>query len=198
MKTPIYHTLHVTWTQHSPEPQLMWMNMIKTTPSQQAMVWPSGWQRLWCPVQFVTSYAVSEIMKVTDSSVIRFHLQVLHGITVGRFEVKRDRLFIGTAKVFGVPLENLPRRYIPEFGLVPWWVMRVGVGGWWDQGVCGGTWDSSSVIPVSHVVFQLSGGRLSISSGACWNCRPVQETRLSSSHQDSQGKKRVWQALLEH
>uniref|UniRef100_A0A3Q3WY07 Rho-GAP domain-containing protein n=1 Tax=Mola mola TaxID=94237 RepID=A0A3Q3WY07_MOLML len=58
-------------------------------------------------------------MKVTDSSVIRFHLQVLHGITVGSFEGRRDRLFIGTAKVFGVPLENLPRRYIPEFGLVP-------------------------------------------------------------------------------
>lgn len=59
-------------------------------------------------------------MKVTDSSVIRFHLQVLHGITVKSFEGRKDRLFISGAKIFGVPLENLPRRYIPEFGLVPW------------------------------------------------------------------------------
>ncbi|XP_030261033.1 rho GTPase-activating protein 11A [Sparus aurata] len=58
-------------------------------------------------------------MKVTDSNVIRFHLQVLHGITVRSFEKKKERLFIGGAKIFGVPLENLPRRYIPEFGLVP-------------------------------------------------------------------------------
>nr|XP_046228438.1 rho GTPase-activating protein 11A-like [Scatophagus argus] len=58
-------------------------------------------------------------MKVTDSNVIRFHLQVLHGITVRSLEKKKDRLFIGPAKIFGVPLENLPRRYIPEFGLVP-------------------------------------------------------------------------------
>lgn len=59
-------------------------------------------------------------MKVTDSNVIRFHLEVLHGITVRNFEKKKERLFIGTAKIFGVPLENLPRRYLPEFGLVPW------------------------------------------------------------------------------
>lgn len=59
-------------------------------------------------------------MKVTDSSVIRFHLQVLHGITVKSIEGKRDRFYISGAKIFGVPLENLPRRYIPEFGLVPW------------------------------------------------------------------------------
>eukprot|EP00066_Takifugu_rubripes_P021157 XP_011610423.1 PREDICTED: rho GTPase-activating protein 11B [Takifugu rubripes] len=58
-------------------------------------------------------------MKVTDSSVIRFHLQVLHGITVKSIEGRKDRLFISGAKIFGVPLENLPRRYIPEFGLVP-------------------------------------------------------------------------------
>lgn len=59
-------------------------------------------------------------MKVTDTSVICFHLQVLHGITVKSTERRRDRLFISGAKVFGVPLESLPRRYIPEFGLVPW------------------------------------------------------------------------------
>ncbi|XP_039981284.1 rho GTPase-activating protein 11B-like isoform X3 [Xiphias gladius] len=58
-------------------------------------------------------------MKVTDSNVIRFHLQVLYGITLKSLEKKRERLFIGGAKIFGVPLENLPRRYIPEFGLVP-------------------------------------------------------------------------------
>lgn len=61
-------------------------------------------------------------MKVTDSSVICFHLQVLHGITVKTVKRKKDRLFISGAKVFGVPLESLPRTYIPEFGLVPWWV----------------------------------------------------------------------------
>lgn len=59
-------------------------------------------------------------MKVTDSNVIRFHLQVLYGITVRSFERKRERLIIGGAKIFGVPLESLARRYIPEFGLVPW------------------------------------------------------------------------------
>ncbi|TKS76311.1 Rho GTPase-activating protein 11B [Collichthys lucidus] len=58
-------------------------------------------------------------MKFTDGNVIRFHLQVLYGITVRSFEKKKERLFIGGAKIFGVPLENLPRRYIPEFGLVP-------------------------------------------------------------------------------
>uniref|UniRef100_A0A3Q3FN99 Rho-GAP domain-containing protein n=1 Tax=Labrus bergylta TaxID=56723 RepID=A0A3Q3FN99_9LABR len=41
----------------------------------------------------------------TDRNVMRFHLRVIYGIT--------------RCKVFGVPLENLPRRYIPEFGLVP-------------------------------------------------------------------------------
>ncbi|XP_074541910.1 inactive Rho GTPase-activating protein 11B-like [Halichoeres trimaculatus] len=58
-------------------------------------------------------------MKVTDRNVIRFHLQVLYGITVRGFEKRKDRLFMSGSKVFGVPLENLPRRYIPEFGLVP-------------------------------------------------------------------------------
>ena len=59
-------------------------------------------------------------MKVTDSNVIRFHLQVLYGITVKSIEKKKERLFVGGVKIFGVPLENLARRYIPEFGLVPW------------------------------------------------------------------------------
>ncbi|XP_056260656.1 inactive Rho GTPase-activating protein 11B-like isoform X2 [Seriola aureovittata] len=58
-------------------------------------------------------------MKATDSNVIRFHLQVLYGITAKSLEKKKDRLFIGGAKIFGVPLENLARQYIPEFGLVP-------------------------------------------------------------------------------
>ncbi|XP_049913573.1 rho GTPase-activating protein 11A-like [Epinephelus moara] len=58
-------------------------------------------------------------MKVTDSNVLRFHLQVIYGISVKSFEKKKDRLFVGGAKLFGVPLENLSRRYIPEFGLVP-------------------------------------------------------------------------------
>ncbi|XP_075314581.1 inactive Rho GTPase-activating protein 11B-like [Odontesthes bonariensis] len=58
-------------------------------------------------------------MKITDSNVIRFHLQVLYGISAKNSEKKKERLFISGAKVFGVPLENLPRQYIPEFGLVP-------------------------------------------------------------------------------
>lgn len=58
-------------------------------------------------------------MKVTDNNVIRFHLHVLYGISVKSFEKKKERLLISGSKVFGVPLESLPRRYIPEFGLVP-------------------------------------------------------------------------------
>ncbi|AWP20214.1 putative rho GTPase-activating protein 11B [Scophthalmus maximus] len=58
-------------------------------------------------------------MKITDSNVIRFHLQVLYGITVKSSEKRKERLFIGGTKIFGVPLENVPRQYIPEFGLVP-------------------------------------------------------------------------------
>ncbi|KAM9704211.1 inactive Rho GTPase-activating protein 11B-like [Menidia menidia] len=59
-------------------------------------------------------------MKLTDSNVIRFHLQALYGISAKGSEKKKEKqlIFSGT-KVFGVPLENLPRRYIPEFGLVP-------------------------------------------------------------------------------
>lgn len=64
-------------------------------------------------------------MKVTDSNVIRFHLQILHGITVRSFDRKKDRLLVSGSKVFGVPLENLLRQYIPEFGLVPWWVREI-------------------------------------------------------------------------
>ncbi|XP_062268001.1 inactive Rho GTPase-activating protein 11B-like [Platichthys flesus] len=48
-------------------------------------------------------------MTVTDGNVIRFHLQVLHGITVKNLEKRKERLFIGGVKIFGVPLENLPR-----------------------------------------------------------------------------------------
>lgn len=70
-------------------------------------------------------------MKVTDSNVIRFHLQVIYEISVKSFEKRKERLFIGGAKIFGVPLEHLPRRYIPEFGLVPWWVGEAGLGGLW-------------------------------------------------------------------
>lgn len=59
-------------------------------------------------------------MKVTDSNVIRFHLHILYGIAVKKCEKKRERFSVGGPKIFGVPLENLPRQYIPEFGLVPW------------------------------------------------------------------------------
>ncbi|XP_061563508.1 neuroendocrine protein 7B2 [Cololabis saira] len=58
-------------------------------------------------------------MKVTDSNVIRFHLQVLYGISTKNFEKKKETPFISGPKVFGVPLDHLPRQYIPEFGLVP-------------------------------------------------------------------------------
>jgi len=59
-------------------------------------------------------------MKVTDSNVIRFHLQVIYGITVKSLEKKKERPVISGPKIFGVPLENSHRQYIPEFGLVPW------------------------------------------------------------------------------
>lgn len=59
-------------------------------------------------------------MKISDTNVVRFHLHILYGITVKNFERKRERLSVGGAKVFGVPLETVARRYIPEFGLVPW------------------------------------------------------------------------------
>ncbi|XP_028266288.1 rho GTPase-activating protein 11B-like isoform X2 [Parambassis ranga] len=58
-------------------------------------------------------------MKLADSNVIRFHLQVLYGISVRRSERKKEMPFNRGSKTFGVPLENLARRYIPEFGLVP-------------------------------------------------------------------------------
>lgn len=59
-------------------------------------------------------------MEVTDHDVIRFHLRVLHGIAVRMLDRKTARVFVSGAKIFGVPLENLPRIYIPDFGLVPW------------------------------------------------------------------------------
>uniref|UniRef100_A0A673CLL9 Rho-GAP domain-containing protein n=1 Tax=Sphaeramia orbicularis TaxID=375764 RepID=A0A673CLL9_9TELE len=58
-------------------------------------------------------------MKATDRNVIQFHLHVLYGIMVKNSGKKMERLLIGGTKIFGVPLENLPRRYMPEFGLVP-------------------------------------------------------------------------------
>ncbi|KAM8832116.1 rho GTPase-activating protein 11A-like [Spinachia spinachia] len=58
-------------------------------------------------------------MKVTDSNVIRFHLQATYGIYVKSLGEKKERLLIIGTKVFGVPLESLHRQYIPEFGLVP-------------------------------------------------------------------------------
>uniref|UniRef100_A0A3Q2PKM7 Rho-GAP domain-containing protein n=1 Tax=Fundulus heteroclitus TaxID=8078 RepID=A0A3Q2PKM7_FUNHE len=58
-------------------------------------------------------------MKITDRNVIRFHLQVLYGISVKNTEKKKGRLVCSGTKVFGAPLENVSRRYIPEFGLVP-------------------------------------------------------------------------------
>uniref|UniRef100_A0A3P9P296 Rho-GAP domain-containing protein n=1 Tax=Poecilia reticulata TaxID=8081 RepID=A0A3P9P296_POERE len=59
------------------------------------------------------------LIKLHLINVIRFHLQVLYGISVKNFAKKKGKLVYTGAKVFGVPLENLPRRYIPEFGLVP-------------------------------------------------------------------------------
>lgn len=63
-------------------------------------------------------------MEITDSNVIRFHLQVLYGVTVKRHEKKIDRLFVGGARVFGVPLESLERTYIHDFGLVPCFLVQ--------------------------------------------------------------------------
>ncbi|KAJ0026655.1 hypothetical protein NQD34_017655 [Periophthalmus magnuspinnatus] len=62
---------------------------------------------------------MSKMTKMTDCNVIRFHLQVLYGISVKACEKKHGRLFTGGARVFGVPLENLERVYVPDFGLVP-------------------------------------------------------------------------------
>lgn len=115
-------------------------------------------------------------MKVTDSNVIRFHLQVLHGITVRNSDRKKERLFVGGPKIFGVPLENLPRRYLPEFGLVPWWVRAAGSVNLWGK-----------VFDMSFFP-QLFGGCLLIFAGPCWDSGPVPQTRLSSSHKDPQGK----------
>ncbi|XP_077444073.1 inactive Rho GTPase-activating protein 11B-like [Stigmatopora argus] len=58
-------------------------------------------------------------MKITDSELICCHLRVLHGIHVKSIESKTERGFVRGTKVFGVPLENLSRSFIPEFGLVP-------------------------------------------------------------------------------
>lgn len=111
-KAHIYHPSCVAWTQHfwpfSPEPQVIWISILRLS--------HLGARLLSC------ADFLSVTMRATDSSVICFHLQVLHGITVKSVERRKDRLFISGTKVFGVPLESLPRRYIPEFGLVPWWV----------------------------------------------------------------------------
>ncbi|KAF7230917.1 inactive Rho GTPase-activating protein 11B [Nothobranchius furzeri] len=58
-------------------------------------------------------------MKLTNKNVIRFHLQALYGISVKNLEEKKERQVFSGAKIFGVPLENLSRCYIPELGLVP-------------------------------------------------------------------------------
>ncbi|XP_077367469.1 rho GTPase-activating protein 11A-like [Festucalex cinctus] len=58
-------------------------------------------------------------MNITDSDAIRLHLQVIHGINVKSVVRKTERIFVSGAKVFGVPLQNLSRTFIPEFGLVP-------------------------------------------------------------------------------
>ncbi|KAG7222688.1 hypothetical protein INR49_026297 [Caranx melampygus] len=98
---------------------------IIAPPERKYSVWIGGsilaslstFQQMWISKQEYDEAA--EVMKVTDSNVIRFHLQVLYGITAKSMEKKKERLFIGGAKIFGIPLENVPRKYIPEFGLVP-------------------------------------------------------------------------------
>lgn len=130
LKAHIYHLPREPWTQHFRPHFLVTCatgdmdEHNEASPFQSPVVLPRDWQRSWLNC-FDKSLSDIWIMKVTDSNVIRFHLQVLHGITVRSFEKKKERLFIGGAKIFGVPLENLPRRYIPEFGLVPWWVGRL-------------------------------------------------------------------------
>ncbi|CAL8392345.1 unnamed protein product [Gadus morhua 'NCC'] len=56
---------------------------------------------------------------ITDGKVIRFHLQVLHGINVKGSLEKKDRSLVLGSRHFGVSLDNVPRHCIPEFGLVP-------------------------------------------------------------------------------
>ena len=57
---------------------------------------------------------------ITDGKVIRFHLQVLHGINVKESLGKKERTLALGSRLFGVSLDNVPRRCVPEFGLVPW------------------------------------------------------------------------------
>ncbi|CAL1586727.1 unnamed protein product [Knipowitschia caucasica] len=62
--------------------------------------------------------------KLSDHKVIRFHLQVLHGITVETRRKRRDRFSVSGARIFGVPLENMARVYVPDFGLVPCFLVQ--------------------------------------------------------------------------
>lgn len=135
----IYNLPHTTWTQPFPltsfslEPQVIQMSIMKQTSIIQWFYQVSSrdFGAMLSEVVLMLvffSWDLSEVlgtMKVTDSNVIRFHLQILHGITVRSFDRKKDRLLVSGSKVFGVPLENLLRQYIPEFGLVPWWVREI-------------------------------------------------------------------------
>ncbi|XP_077409645.1 inactive Rho GTPase-activating protein 11B-like [Vanacampus margaritifer] len=58
-------------------------------------------------------------MNITDSAAARLHLQLIHGINVKNVVRKTKRLLVSGTKVFGVPVQNLSRTFIPEFGLVP-------------------------------------------------------------------------------
>uniref|UniRef100_A0A672FN02 Rho-GAP domain-containing protein n=1 Tax=Salarias fasciatus TaxID=181472 RepID=A0A672FN02_SALFA len=62
---------------------------------------------------------LQKLQLLWEKNVIRFHLELLYGISVKNVEKKSDWKLMGGTKVFGVPLEKAPRSYIPEFGLVP-------------------------------------------------------------------------------
>ncbi|CAL8317363.1 unnamed protein product [Merluccius merluccius] len=58
-------------------------------------------------------------LRPTDDKVIRHHLQVVHGITVRAGPGRRERTLVLGSRLFGVSLDNVQRRYVPESGLVP-------------------------------------------------------------------------------
>ncbi|KAK0151038.1 Neuroendocrine protein 7B2 [Merluccius polli] len=56
-------------------------------------------------------------LRPTDDKVIRHHLQVVHGITVRAGPGRRERTLVLGSRLFGVSLDNVQRRYVPESGL---------------------------------------------------------------------------------
>ncbi|KAG7283025.1 hypothetical protein CRUP_012918 [Coryphaenoides rupestris] len=56
-------------------------------------------------------------IRPTDDKVIRFHLRVIHGISVRECPSRKERCLVLSSRLFGVSLANVQRRFIPEYGL---------------------------------------------------------------------------------